>query len=93
MGGLEARLARHRRRRKRLRWHIDYLLRAAELIDVVTVATCQRVECQRNARIMALADAAVVAPGFGSSDCACSSHLAHFRRHPDLTALDADEVV
>ena len=31
-GGLEARLARHRRRGKKLRWHIDYLLEHAQLV-------------------------------------------------------------
>jgi sugar fermentation stimulation protein A len=92
MGGLEARLARHRRRRKKLRWHIDYLLRAAELTDVVMIPTRQRIECSRHAQVMALPGAVVVAPRFGSSDCGCSSHLAHFKWRPDLTALDEGEV-
>jgi Uri superfamily endonuclease len=87
LNGLEARLARHRRWRKKLRWHIDYLLRAAALIDVVTIPTKRRVECRRNRWVLRLPGAAVVAPRFGSSDCACPAHLVYFGgRVPDLTA-------
>ncbi|MFQ6058444.1 MAG: DUF123 domain-containing protein [Anaerolineae bacterium] len=35
-GGLEARLARHFRAEKRLRWHIDYLLEHAQTVEVWT---------------------------------------------------------
>ena len=31
--GLESRIARHLRRRKRMRWHIDYLLQYADVAD------------------------------------------------------------
>ena len=76
MGGLEARLARHRRRRKKLWWHIDYLLRQAELVDVVAIPTSRRVECERNRSVLSLPGAGVVAAGFGASDCNCVTHLA-----------------
>jgi sugar fermentation stimulation protein A len=84
MSGLESRVARHRRRRKKLRWHIDYLLRAAELTEVVPVPTRRKIECRRNAGVLALAGATIAAPGFGSSDCRCRSHLVHFASRPDL---------
>jgi Uri superfamily endonuclease len=29
-------------------------------------------------------DARVVAPGFGSSDCCCETHLVHFRHRPGI---------
>lgn len=85
MGGLEARLARHRRRRKTLHWHIDYLLRRAELVDVVVIPSERSIECERNLRVLRMEGAEVVAPGFGSSDCRCSAHLAWFRTRPALT--------
>ncbi|HUU55189.1 MAG TPA: GIY-YIG nuclease family protein [Armatimonadota bacterium] len=87
MGGLEARLARHRRQRKKLWWHIDYLLRQAELVDVVAVPTQRREECERNRWVLSLPGAGVVAPGFGASDCRCASHLAYFGgRRPELAS-------
>ena len=75
MGGLEARLARHRRQQKTLWWHIDYLLRQAELVDVVAIPTQRKIECGRSRRLLSLPGAAVVAPGFGASDCNCVTHL------------------
>jgi sugar fermentation stimulation protein A len=77
LGGLETRIARHRRKRKKLRWHIDYLLRKARLVDVIVVPTRERVECERNRAVMALPGACVVARKFGASDCGCRTHLVH----------------
>ncbi|MDY7040259.1 MAG: DUF123 domain-containing protein [Chloroflexota bacterium] len=84
-GGLGARLARHHRRAaegKRLRWHVDYLREHARLIEVWSIVSDQRLECEW-ARIFA------AAPGsempvfrFGSSDCPCPAHLTHFAEHP-----------
>ena len=85
MSGLGARLARHRRRRKKLRWHIDYLLRRAELVEVVAIPSRRSIECARNRRVMRMQGAEVVAPGFGSSDCRCPAHLVWFRSPPALT--------
>lgn len=78
MGGVEARVARHRRRQKPLHWHIDYLLGAAELVDVVVVPARRRLECERNRIVLSLPGARVGAPRFGSGDCRCPSHLAYF---------------
>jgi len=78
MSGLERRLARHRRRKKKLRWHIDYLLGRADLVEVIALATRQRCECERNRQIMSLPGAEIVAPAFGSSDCRCATHLVYF---------------
>lgn len=82
MGGLGARLDRHRRRRKKLRWHIDYLLQHADLVDAFTVPTRRRTECRLNRRVLNMQGARVVAPGFGSSDCRCPSHLVYVGAEP-----------
>jgi len=82
--GLERRLARHHSTRKRLHWHIDYLLRAVELIDVVSIATRARAECSQNRRVLSLPGAQVPVRGFGSSDCRCPAHLAYFVERPDI---------
>ncbi len=82
MGNLEARIARHRRRRKTLRWHIDYLLAEAESGDVrsLVIRSLRRLECSLAEDLARLADGAVAR--FGSSDCACPSHLFRFASNP-----------
>jgi Uri superfamily endonuclease len=69
---LEARIARHLSQAKRLHWHIDYLL-ARPAARVVGVQRSRRPECLLNR----LHSGAIVAPGFGASDCqaGCGSHL------------------
>ena len=86
-GGLEARFARHRRAEKRLHWHIDYLTRCADIIDVWYVESPRRLECVVAEAIAALPDARVPVPGFGSSDCRCPAHLFYFSELPDLAML------
>jgi len=77
MGGIEGRVARHLRRRKKLRWHIDYLLQHASVVGVREVEAVKRVECRLNEEVLSLPGARVIAPGFGSSDCSCPSHLVY----------------
>lgn len=68
----EARIARHLRADKALRWHIDYLL-AAPGVRVVGVRRSSRDECALNAAT----GGRVLVAGFGASDCraGCGSHL------------------
>jgi Uri superfamily endonuclease len=69
---LEARIARHLSRDKRLRWHIDYLL-AAPGARVVRVRRAAEGECELNGATRG----AVIVAGFGAGDCrsGCGSHL------------------
>jgi len=78
---LDRRLARHRSKEKRFHWHIDYLLEAAELVEAMAAATTRPLECELSRRVAALAAGPAVA-GFGSSDCACPTHLYYFREDP-----------
>ena len=80
--GLEARVARHLRKEKRLRWHVDYLLTRARVVEVKRYREGRISECELSRRVEGLPGSDVVAPGFGSSDCRCSTHLFHFRRNP-----------
>lgn len=68
----KARIARHLRRDKTLRWHIDYLL-AAPGVTVVEVICSEAAECALNQAT----PGALRWPGFGASDCraGCGSHL------------------
>lgn len=70
-GGLRARVGRHFRREKPVRWHIDRLTGAGRLAGAWIIPDGD--EC---AAVAALAGLPVPVPGFGSSDCRdCTSHL------------------
>ena len=45
LNGLERRLSRHLGNRKKLHWHIDYLLNVATVREVVCAQTSQKLEC------------------------------------------------
>jgi len=80
--GLESRVVRHLRSEKRLRWHVDYLLRYGRVVDVKRYRHSHRPKCELNRNVGKLPGSRAVVPGFGSSDCECPTHLYHFRRNP-----------
>jgi Uri superfamily endonuclease len=82
LGGLSGRLRRHLRSEKRLHWHIDYLLRQTEVIQIWYTIGPDRLECKWNMMIQNLPGAMPSIFGFGASDCWCSSHLTHFQVTP-----------
>jgi len=78
---LGARIARHLRREKRLRWHIDYLLAVPEAA-VTGVERFAQAECELNCNTTG----EVVVAGFGASDCraGCGSHLKYIEARCEL---------
>ena len=85
MRGLESRIDRHKRKQKRLHWHIEYLLAHGQIIDVITRPTTKRLECYFNEQIISIPEAQIPAKGFGSSDCKCLTHLIFFEKKPEIT--------
>ena len=81
--GLESRISRHLRKRKKLRWHIDYLLRYGEIIAVKRYGNILS-ECGLNRRVERLPGSRIIVAGFGSSDCRCPAHLLYFERNPSF---------
>ncbi len=80
MRNLEARVARHMKTKKKLRWHIDYLREASDSCEALLLPSTHKKECEI-ARILA----AVLTPrprGFGSSDCRCPTHLFRLESEP-----------
>ena len=70
-GGLRGRLARHMRRGKSIRWHIDVLTEAGTVLGAWTFPGGD--ECDL---ITGLSHLPVAIKGFGSTDCRrCTSHL------------------
>ena len=72
MRGFKARLDHHLKENKNHHWHIDYLLQKASITSVIICQTEYRVECTIAQALKRQFD---TIPGFGSSDCRCSSHL------------------
>ncbi len=70
---LSARIARHARQEKSVRWHIDYLSVHATMLGAICISGRKQDECEIAAQLARLYDLAV--PGFGSSDCRCAGHL------------------
>ena len=70
---LSARLERHARKKKPLRWHIDYLSVKAEMLGAITIDGTREIECQAAKKLGDMFGTA--APGFGASDCRCVGHL------------------
>jgi sugar fermentation stimulation protein A len=89
MNGLRGRLSHHlRKRNKKSRWHIDYLLKCpgAQIKQILVYPPAPEQECRQNRRISALPGAQVILKGFGSSDCGmgCGSHLFYLSKTPKI---------
>lgn len=82
MKGLSKRISRHIKRKKKKRWHIDYLTAEAEEVKAIPIIGPKGndMECEIAFILHRMADNAV--KGFGSSDCRCKSHLFHFLGNP-----------
>jgi Uri superfamily endonuclease len=92
-GGL-ARLGRHialaEVKDKRPKWHVDYLLTSDQftLLYTVSATTTEPLEC---GLARAICDDTV--PGFGCSDCDCTSHLFFRRTDPVAGVKDAFQAI
>jgi len=88
MNGLDARIARHLSRSKKLHWHIDFLLEKCAILRYAIRESSERRECELGRATLAEPGARVVAKGFGSSDCKCISHLVYFEAEPERLAAE-----
>ncbi len=72
LNGLEQRITWHLRTQKKSHWHIDYFLQYSTVLNVFYKETTKTEECtiahvfEKNFLFI---------PGFGCSDCRCTSHL------------------
>jgi Uri superfamily endonuclease len=86
-GGLAARLAHHLRGPRRPHWHIDYLRSESRPVEIWYKVSSTREECAWSEALLALSGGQPLAPGFGASDCRCSTHLVYFDDQPDHLAF------
>lgn len=84
LGGLKARIDRHRKTRKNLRWHIDYLVAKAILVEIIYAETAERKECNIAQGLSKYFNSIA---NFGSSDCVCQSHLFYSTSLNDLRRI------
>lgn len=70
---LTKRLERHKRKRKKFHWHVDYLREAANFHAALAIRSTAALEHTIAAAIGRIADWRV--DGFGASDCRCDTHL------------------
>lgn len=83
---LQDRIKYHLNAKKRLRWHIDYLLssKKAKIRQIILAETKSYEECSISKNIEKLEMVKICSKGFGSSDCKnlCQAHL-HFFKEQD----------
>ncbi len=74
--GIQARVKRHLKKNKKLFWHIDYFLKKADILGVLTIETNDRkAECKTAQNLKKCFS---YIKNFGSSDCDCISHLFYY---------------
>lgn len=74
---LAARVKRHYSSEKKKHWHIDYLLKEAEIKDDYIFELPKNGECQLT-QFLKKQGAEFILANFGASDCNCNSHLSYF---------------
>ena len=80
MSNLRARVKRHRQKRKKMHWHIDYLTHVTDGFLSILIRSSQRQECE-----IARSLSSIMKTGpsnFGSSDCKCLTHLFWSEKSP-----------
>ena len=75
---LQQRIARHRKRHKPLRWHIDYLRSKSAWDGVEILSPDGPDECGITLELAGQPGAKRFPRGFGASDCGCEGHLVWF---------------
>ena len=93
-GGVQARVSRHYRKKKSLHWHIDYLTHILSPWGAWYSHDTKRLEHTWATFFSDMRETSSV-PGFGCSDCSCSSHLFQSSEQPDFarfTQLAKDQV-
>jgi sugar fermentation stimulation protein A len=81
LNNLKKRIQRHLSKNKKFHWHIDYFLKHSKIIDIKTIETQKKIECELSKDVAALSKKTIVKK-FGSSDCNCRTHLHFFKENP-----------
>ena len=85
MNSLEKRVLRHFRKNKKLHWHIDFLLKEAELLRAYLIPSDKRLEEELSLEVSKRGEPV---PGFGASDIKVGTNLYFFREEPDEALVE-----
>lgn len=77
---LSKRVERHKRKIKKLHWHIDYLLSKTKISKSIEIRSPDKLECEVAKALKIISNGSI--KNFGSSDCNCESHLFYFKETP-----------
>lgn len=80
MNSLTKRLNRHRKKKKLIHWHIDYLIPHLCDIKTITIQSSEPLECLIANDLIEKTEYCI--RNFGSSDCDCKSHLFFMKNNP-----------
>jgi len=80
MNNLTKKINRHLRKSKKLKWHIDYLLKKGENLKAIPIRSFEKKECEIAEELSLISQGII--PDFGASDCKCKSHLFYFSHNP-----------
>jgi Uri superfamily endonuclease len=80
----EKRVGRHLASKKKLRWHIDYILNPPEAAVAEVLLSHESSECSTAKSLSQLEGVNIVAKKIGSSDCQCPTHFFHLKDGFDL---------
>jgi Uri superfamily endonuclease len=86
-GGVKARTDHHRKLSQRPHWHLDYLRPHLQLLEIWGSYDPVPREHLWAATLAAMRGASLPLPGFGSSDCRCTSHLIRLGYKPSLAGF------
>jgi len=84
LNGIENRINRHLKSKKKLHWHIDYLLQHCKILDIFYKESNFREECDI-ANLFKKKFLSI--DNFGSTDCNCNSHLFYGFKKNFLTLI------
>lgn len=79
MNSLSKRVARHLRKKKKKKWHLDYLISRFNEVKPIEIRSSERLECALSRDFENIYECI---EGFGSSDCSCKGHLFFSNKNP-----------
>jgi Uri superfamily endonuclease len=85
-GGLRGRISHHLKVAERPRWHIDYLRKTVEPVEV-WFSPEKRLEHVWGSCLAIRSEVEIPIPRFGASDCRCLTHLFYLEARKDLGHL------
>ena len=89
LAGLRTRMERHLGTKKRMHWHIDYLLQYGKILEIWYHVGPERHECTWARALHGIPEMEPSEAPFGASDCDCRTHLFYSKNNPSFRIFRA----